>query len=475
MTNLFNILPENYFLIFSGKNKDIYAHSLMTLYDIFENDESIILKSDFVKALKDKNKDIEDFTFEDEEFDEEELILDSLSTKASLIVRRLEETGWINIAVDPDNLEEVIILPPYTISTLKSFKEIIQDEESPYIALVHATYSELKLEDEERDELLFTVLERCYQNTKKLKLELMTIVNSIRIYQSKLAKTFQTNKVLHDYFDLYKSKIGDRYYHPLKTFDSIAKYKRPIIRILDGWLNDAECRNKLVKQAQSIKRSDDSSVSENEVITMINYIEDTYETLNSLISSIDKENNLYTKSTTNKVLYLNNTDKSIKGHLENIMKSYAKNVNNGRTLAKILNKMQDSLSFYEQGYIDARSVTLPLLRRYREESLPLEIVDFDLAADIIMQNFLDETVDNYNDERVYEFMNSAFNGSDSVKSEDIPLLNQDAFILLILATVKKDDPDCFYEIEYVDNEKIMNHGYIIPNFIFHKIKKDEEI
>ncbi len=469
--NLFNILPDNYFQIFSGKNKSIYAESLMTLYDLFESDESLISRNDFIKTLKDKNKNLIDFNFEDEEFDGEDdstLILDNLSSKASFIVRRLEETGWIDIAIDPETFEETVILPTYSIFLLKGMKDIINDEESPYVSLVHSTYSELKLEDEEKDELFFTTLERAYTTTKKLKLELMTIVHTIRIYQNRLGKTFHTNKVLHDYFDLYKHKVSDRYYHPLKTFDSVAKFKKPIIRILEKWLKDKETREKLVLQASVIKHESDKSKLENEIITMINYICDTYDTINSLIGNIDKENNVYTKSSANKILYLNNTDKTIRGHLENIFKHYGKSLNNGRELAKILSGMQDCLSYYEQGYIDSKSVTLPLLRKYKEEGVPLGIVDFEEASDIIMQNFLNETLDSYNDERVYEFMNSAFNGQDSVKSEDIPLLNHDAFILLILATVKKDDPDCFYYIEYVDNSKILNHEYIIPNFIFHK-------
>jgi hypothetical protein len=93
---------------------------------------------------------------------------------------------------------------------------------------------------------LFATLFRSYENTKKLKVELITLVHSIRIFQNKLGKTFDTNNVLHSYFDVYKSKISDRYYHPLKTFDSVAKFKRPIIRILERWL-----------QNKSITRKDD--------------------------------------------------------------------------------------------------------------------------------------------------------------------------------------------------------------------------
>ena len=92
MLNLFNILPDNFFQIFSGKNNEIYAHSLLILFDLFENDESLISRGDFIKTLKDKNKDLDTFTFEDEEFDDgDELILDNLSSKASFICKRLEE------------------------------------------------------------------------------------------------------------------------------------------------------------------------------------------------------------------------------------------------------------------------------------------------------------------------------------------------------------------------------------------------
>ena len=219
--NLFDILPTKFFSIFSGKNRYIYAESLLILYEMLENDENIINKSDYIKALKEKGKkDLENLDLLEEEEDfttDENIIIDNLSTKASFLVRRLEETGWINIAMDNEIMEETIILPVYSIFILKAFKDIISDEESPYLSLVHSTYSELKLENEEQDDLMFITLVRCYENTKKLKVELITLSHSIKIFQSKLGKMFQTNEVLYDFFDVYKYKILDRYYHPLKT------------------------------------------------------------------------------------------------------------------------------------------------------------------------------------------------------------------------------------------------------------------
>ena len=246
--NLFNIVPSNYFSIFSGKNREIYIEALQILYSLLQNEESVIKKNDFLSAIRAKETSLDLLDLE-EELSKEELeegALLSDSSKASFILRRLEETGWIDISMDIDNYEEVVVLPPYTISLLKTFNDIVSDEESPYVSLVHSTYSELKLEDEELDDLIYATLLRCYENTKKLKVELITLTHSIRIFQNRLTKLFDTNEVLHSYFDIYKKKISDRYYHPLKTFDSVAKFKRPIIKILDRWLNDKEIRNKLV-------------------------------------------------------------------------------------------------------------------------------------------------------------------------------------------------------------------------------------
>lgn len=467
--NLFDIIPENYFGLFAGKNRSIYIESLLVLYDLLESDETLISKNDFIKALKEKSDDIDKFSYADEDFEttgDEALLLNTINAKATFIVNRLEETGWIDIAMNPDTFEETIVLPQYSILILKAFRDIISDEESPYISLVHSTYSELKLEDEEQDELMFVTLLRSFENTKKLKVELITVTHSIRIFQTKLSKLFDTNKVLHDYFDVYKKKISDRYYHPLKTFDSVARFKRPIIKILDKWLNTKEIREKLVVQASLSMGINDKKEIEKEIISKINFITDTYERLNAIIADIDKENNAYTRSSTNKILYLNNNDKTIKGYLEDILKTYAKNTNNTRMLSKILSKMQDSIYFYEQGYIDPTSVTLPILRRLREDSDPLALVSFGDAADLMMSGFLEETKGIFTDDKVYGFMHEAFQGREKIGIEDVPLSNFDAFICLILAVIKKDDEHCFYKVEEIDKTKVHTQGYIVPNFVF---------
>lgn len=477
--NLFNIVPQNYFSIFQGKNREIYIESLSILYSLLQNDETFIRKVDFLNALKDREKDLSLLDLTEEEISDEEkenLKNDyNNSSKASYIVRKLEECGWIDISMDIDNYEEIVILPPYSISLLKTFSDIVSDEESPYISLVHSTYSELKLEDEDMDELLYPTLLRCYENTKKLKVELITLTHSIRIFQNKLSKLFDTNEVLHSYFDIYKRKISDRYYHPLKTFDSVAKYKRPIIKILNHWLETKEIREKLIFQASINSKSNNKKEIEADIIEKINYISDTYETLNSLIASIDKENNAYTKSSTQKILYLNNADHTVKGHLENIFKHYANKINEPRELAKVLSKMQDSFTLYEQGYLDSESVSLPIMRKYKEIGEPMEIQDFSDIDDYLKSSFLEETSNMYTDEKIYSFMEREFGRSREITTEDFNIENFDELICLILATVKSEDENSFYKIDEIyPNAGIITNYFLIPNVTFIRREKEKE-
>jgi hypothetical protein len=462
---LFTTVPDNFFSLLSGKNKEIYAMALAVLYNSLQADEMSIRKDDYLRTLKETAADLVMRLDFESENPEDIPVNPGLPARVGFIVRRLEETGWIDLEIDPDNFGEYIALPSYSIQFLTLIHEVIHDSEAQYSSLVHSTYSELKLEDEERDEFMYATLLRVYENTKRLRVELVTLGHSIRIYQNRLGKFFTTNLVLEDYFDEYKVRISDRLYHPLKTFDSVTRFKRPIIAILQKWLKNDSIRAQLVSQAIIYSRTRAKDEAEREVIAKINYVSDMYEQLNALIGEIDQKHSDYTKSSATKILYLNNADKTIRGHLEKILKTYAQAVSEGTGARDILGKMQESLSFYDQGFIDPESLTLPVTRQYRGEGSALQIVDFEEASEVLMRDFLDETRNSFTDSRIYAFMETAFGSAERLKIEDIPLPDYDAFILLILATLKKDDDKCFYTIE-IEDGKVVSHGYVLPRFTF---------
>ncbi|MEG2052521.1 MAG: DUF5716 family protein [Bacilli bacterium] len=466
--NLFEILPEKFFSILNGKNKNIYAGCLILLYTLINDNDLNVKRDEFVRFLKEKGiHEIELFSLEDEEDSDSEFTSFSVASKASFIVKHLEETGWLELELNPETFDEYIVLPTYSIRMIKTLFDITNESNEEYSSLVHSTYSELLLEDTSKDEFMYAVLCRAYENTKKLRVDLITLSHSIRIYQNRLNKIFTSNEILHSYFDNYKELVSDRLYHPIKTFDSVTRFRRPIINILNSWIKDSEKKNLLIKQGLVFSSGDINPKDvEKTIIEKVNFICDTFDTLNGMIDDIDHRHRDYTKSSANKILYLNNTDKSVKGNLENILSSIAKNAHNTRNLRSILSLMQDSISIYENGFINSESVSLPILRKYIGDQMPLSIVDPNFAGDIMIENFLSQLSGLYTDDRIYEFMQNVFGNEDEIFIEEIPLPTYEAFILLILATIKKDDPNCFYIVNYDSKEKVKNDGYILPKLIF---------
>ena len=86
----------------------------------------------------------------------------------------MEECGWVDVEINPDNFEEYIALPSYSIHVLSMLSKLLNDSTAEYVSLVHATYSELKLEDDTRDEFMYAALVRAFENTKNLNVELIT-------------------------------------------------------------------------------------------------------------------------------------------------------------------------------------------------------------------------------------------------------------------------------------------------------------
>ena len=135
---LFDILPEKFYSILTGKNKQVYASSLLLLYNLVNDNDMYVKKDEFLRSLKEKlSNEIETLSIEEEnEFDNEE-ISTSVSSKANLVLRRLEDTGWIELEMDPETYDEFIVLPNYPIICLESIFNVVNESSAGYSSLVH--------------------------------------------------------------------------------------------------------------------------------------------------------------------------------------------------------------------------------------------------------------------------------------------------------------------------------------------------
>lgn len=118
--------------------------------------------------------------------------------------------------------------------------EIAEDKPKEYNSLVYATYSNLSKANEERDDYLGDALLAAYSLTDRLVDSLKSLLNNMRSYYLTLQEQEEVRQVLHEHFDRYQVLVSDKIYHPLKTFDSVPRFRTRILTILREWLLDGE-------------------------------------------------------------------------------------------------------------------------------------------------------------------------------------------------------------------------------------------
>lgn len=478
--NLFEKIPDNFFSILSSKNKNIYGIALLCLYEALSIYRNKIRKSDYLDMLKSRGeKEVALFDFSSEDIENETSLIyePSLQAKANFVLRRLIDTGWVLIEQDVRLGCEYLLLPTYSISMLSILYEFIATSDKKYVSYVHSTYSDLKLEDEEQDEYMYKTLESAYNNTKSLEIEVAKLDHSIRVFHRQLSGIFSPNEVLVQHFDECRDDVIDPIYHPLKTSDSIILYQGPITSILKRWSLTSSVFEKLVKQALHENHNLKNEIeAEQDVLKKINYIQDTYARLTNEIGDIDKTQSDYIKASTEKVIYLNNNDKSIRGKLETIFLATAKAIAGEKegTYKDITKDLQHTILFYQQGYFDSESVAKPYRRNVRYDGEPLAL-DEEISDDNgegLMKSLLSIN-EAYSEDAIMEFMKEKFHGLDEVALKDIPIHDIEDYIMLILGSAKASSKASFYDVLHPSEEEdqsVSIKDYQMPNLRY--IKKE---
>ena len=472
--NLFAKLPDNFFSILASRNKGVYGDALIVLYDALNLYRARIRKNDYVELLKSRSGDDLNSYVDEEDGVESE---SSIGAKANQIVKRLIETGWIYIDYDTKNGTEYILLPSYSVNMLKLIYEFADTTANHYVSYVHTTYADLKYEDDNQDESMYKTLENAYNNTESLAIEVAKLDHSIKVYKRQLSDMFEPNEVLKQHFDICREDVVDPIYHPLKTHDSITLYHGPISSILKRWLEVDTVREKLIDQCLKENKSVKSRLeATDDVVKKITRIQDIYLRLSTEINNIDVSQSEYVKASADKVIFLNNHDKSVKGKLEKIFTVLARNLSKNEqdknsSYPNIIRAFGSSIKLYTQGYYDEGSLRKPYERNQKFFSDPLPLPDDDHIFDDSQMTMAMAETARYSDERVMEFMAENFQDKKQIHVHDFKVDNVDDFLYLMLGAIKATAPISFYDMDRQDELNVnidVNDKVNAPDYIYTK-------
>ena len=133
----------------------------------------------------------------------------------------------------------------------------------------------------------------------------------------------------------------------------------------------------------------------------------------------------------------------------------------------------NSITLYQQGYIDEYSLQRPYRRNPKYDGEPMMIDDFDHEVNEGLMKSLLDIMDQYSDEKILDFMDRAFKDQKEIDVNDIDVKDVEDFIMVILGSVKANDENSFYTLKRKDplTRVIKEEKFDMPNYGY--VKKGE--
>ena len=491
MAKLFDKIPDELFSPLSRKYKAVYSYALISLYHLLKNRKTDIRRSEYMSSLRSHGDEFfKLFNVEDDKLDdknESEIVTyenksdeedAQLNEKASYVIRKLSKCGWFIVSKDPKNNVEYIYIPAYSIQFMRLIDELTSDAAS-YLPLVHQTYAELKMEDDKEDDYMYRSLMNARNNAENLEMNVTLLRQQICVFGNRLTGVLDPNEALKQHFDEYRTDISEKYYHPMKTFDSLGLYAQPTIQILKKWLKSERIVNLLVKEAKTEPANNLKNNQELilEIIKTIQDIIDIFSRLSSAFDEIDKANANYTEAVQRKVNYLSSSDKTVQGKIKKIILTLANEIKNNPALKyeelPMLNKASDTLNLPRQGFVDSRSMTMPFKRGMIDENIepmPLDdTFDFDSENALNFTAILDRELDKYSDEAIISYIEGNMKDNESLNTDQFSITSADELVLYILGVLKSLMGLIPFTAKKIE-DRIDYAGYYMPSYQFTRKK-----
>lgn len=462
---LFDVIPASLFSVLTSKNREIYAAALLSMRKSFADDVMLdkeVLVAHLANSLQ---SNILDIDINAEEGYSEENSKDTISM-ARFLVRRFKETGWVDTEyARGSRLQEYVTLPPYSIKMLDLLYNLTNEEVAEYDAFMYSMYSALDKADDEYKDYRFIAITSVYEKIQKFESTLKGLFNDLKRHYTRMGHLKTVNQMLSEHFDSYQKDVIKQIYLPLKTKDSISRFKGPIINILSRWLRSPDIMESIVTQAAFQKRFNDREEARDEIISKINFITDKLISLQSLLNSIDERNNEYVQTVTEKISYLLKSDKSIKGKLTKIVEQFAKERFNNSF--ESLELLQEILNLRSSSTLsDASLFNRAKAERDFGSGEILELPDIDEeTTNVLVSDFVDSIRDEYSTSNIVKYMHEQMDEIDRLSTKDMRIDSLHALIMLMYAFIRGFDERIFYRLELRDGN-IINHHYSVPDLDF---------
>lgn len=452
MTKVFQKIPEDFFKILTSKHRELYLETIFHIDDLLQG-SIYISRSRAVDSLQDHYAllgiSVKELTYEDEYED-----IKTVRSLAQSVLRQLEKRGWISVILE-DGFVAQVSFPSHANRFVQLLRDIDSNQTDGYSGYVLATYSSLKTGLDEKGNLLLS-LKNAWDSTKGLQRAIQIAYHELTVIYAKIVDELTTSEMLSQHFSTYKQEIIDQILYPLKTRDSLPRFKNSILNLLTVYSKE---ENVELMVSQSVVESDEES--EKQISTYLTDLIEFYRNVNSLIDIVDNKKTEYTEKSISKIQYRLRSDYQLKDKIDRLI-DYVKNEEDTKffDLANIVSfQLIDSSSLFER-----RKKRDDISNKTRKK---IEVFKEDFSRE--QYEFFKEIVNHkYSSRKVDQYILSLLRNREEISTLDYKIITHEDFILTIMGAIRGYEKNtCGYDVIF-EKQYIRNGYYKLPKMIFRR-------
>ena len=448
-------LPQQFWSVFSSRNRYIYMEALLTIYDEYLYNDYFLTKETCIQLIAEHFSDrIVDISADDEEQD-----IDNMEPMATKILNRLVRYAWLKKVEDYSSFKTNIIIPDYASIFIETIQRLINpdsDDKDLYIQNVYTNIYSFYFDMKAGMELLKAAL----VNTTRLNRALQDMLHNMEHFFGALLEKNNYEDLLLEHLNVYVETIVYKKYSLLKTSDNFYIYKNDIKKLLRT-IGEDENRLNILKHKMMAEGKKEEDI-EIEITDILYEIDRGIINMEKRIAHIDTEHSKYIRATVSRLEYLLSSDDSMKGNVIALL-----DLMSGQKQNELYPKLASSFLINDPTVITTDSFYKKRGKRKQfEETVEVEMeTEEELSREEIL--CINRNKNRFSKAQIESFvLNKMENGV--YRTKDHTISSDEEFELLILAydySIRKNSP--FHVVPGVKNI-IKNEKYSYPDMIFEK-------
>lgn len=447
MNKLFSVIPENFFIPLSSQNRIVYWECICKLFSVMNHQLSFGIERD---VLADELQ----YYFEQSlaaDLEEEDFRDADSRGKANLMLRKLENYGWIEIETDKSYIQKVNFRE-HAIQIIKTLLEVEEGKQIEYQGYIYTIYSLVRSSTDHSGVVLTQILD----NTDMLITGLKNMSSNIKHYIDGLTKHRTVAEIMDVLFNDYITNIVDKAYHRLLTSDNVSKFRPEIIERLESKSKNIKY---MTETSEEISRLKEIPIEEARelVYRYLHEIIDAFRNMDDILNEINQKNAVYQRAAINRAKFLLAGSEDIRGQLKEILLGINEVINQEQMELDGIYEigfLEELIRIYSSAFLDDNSFYSPVegKKAFEPQEIPMYEPDLEKRQEKLrkitekMQKILSQ-------EKIDYYIKEQLGGRGEMLASELPLENIEDFVKIIYVRLYGQRKNMCYQVE-VKHEKV---------------------